>query len=378
MQFLNDRFKLSNNQMFWIFQFIGWLGLALLTYISLTLSFDQTTLPYVLHPFVQSLIGIVISWPMRSIFRHAWERGIAVRILIVSFTILFFSLAWNFLRLTTFIWMTGEEMDFQQELKIWYFTGVLVFICWTAVYHGFRYYRLLQAEHESLLKVANERKEEHLLREQAERLAQEAQLKMLRYQLNPHFLFNTMNAITSLVNSGRNEEACNMIHSLNLFLRDALKGDPLRQVSLREEIQSLNTYLDIEKGRFANRLEVRLHIPGDTLGFRLPSLILQPLVENVIKHVVQRSTEPIILTIQACSHETFLEIGVDNTGPLIEWQPGADMTEKGIGLRNVRDRLQNVYGDGWGLHLEPKTEGGLRVTIRIPAARETLVKEEKR
>lgn len=370
MQFLSNGYQLSKNQRFWILQVTGWFGLALLTYISLTLVYNQNQFPYVLHPFVQSLIGIFVSWPMRGIFRYVWDSNLLIRLLVVTASVLFFALAWNYLRLIIFIQMTGEEMDFYRELSVWYFSGALVFACWAAFYHGFRYYRLQQVEHESLLRAEREKQAEQLKRENAERLAREAQLKMLQYQLNPHFLFNTMNAITSLVNAKRNEEASGMINSLSSFLRDALQGDPLRRVPLRQEIESLNNYLDIEKARFGTRLDVQIRTDGADPDFPIPGLILQPLAENVIKHAVRPASETVTLSVLARSDDDFLDIEVNDDGPGIPGLEMGGLPEKGIGLQNVRDRLHNMYGDGYEFRLSAREGSGLQVLIRVPALRE--------
>ena len=371
MQFLSNKYQLSENQLFWTLQLTGWLALALLTYISLTSVYNQGQwLPYVLHPFVQSLIGIVVSWPMRRIFRAVWNASLTARLLVVTVSVLFFSLIWNFLRLVTFIWMTGEEMDFLRELSVWYFTGVLVFVGWAALYHGFRYYRLLQEEHESFLRIEREKQAERLKRENAERLAQESQLKMLRYQMNPHFLFNTMNAITSLVNSGRNREAAKMIDALSVFLRETLQGDPLRRVSLREEIQSMENYLGIEQVRFGDRLAIDIDVEGADPDFRVPGLILQPLAENVVKHAVRPSSRKVTLSVVARQAGERLDIEVSDDGPGIPEMEDGRSSGGGLGLQNVRDRLENIYGAEHGFGIEPREGGGLRVLISIPPERD--------
>jgi len=364
------RFDLSNDPLFWTLQVAGWLGLALLAHFSLTVSFAQTAWPYLLHPFVQSLIGIGVSWPMRSVFRFAWNRSLVLRLGLVVGSVVLFSFIWNYLRLVTFIWMTGEQMDFETELSVWYFSGVLVFGCWAALYHGFRYYRLLQEEHETLLRIEDEKRTEQLRRVQAERLAQEAQLKMLRYQLNPHFLFNTMNAITSLVNSGRKALACEMIDSLSSILRNTLEGDPLRRVSLREELDLLRRYLDIEQARFGDRLQTEFRVDPEDLDYRVPGMLLQPLAENAIKHAVSPSEGAVRLTIGAHVDGAELELHVEDTGPGMRLPRDAARQAGGIGLRNVRERLESMYGERFDLRFESASDGGLRVVIRLPLVRE--------
>ena len=361
---------LSTNQLFWLMQFAGWLLLAMLWYLVYTVTFQQTEVPYLLHPLVQSLLGIVISWPMRSLFHRFWEKRVAVKLMVVILAVMFFSFLWTIARLGTFIWITGESKNFLPEFNLWYFPGILVFSCWAALYHVFRYYRFLQEEHDSLLRSQDEIRIEQLKREKAERLAKEAQLKMLQYQLNPHFLFNTMNAIMSLVSSGQNSDATRMIDSLSSFLRSALDGDPMQRVTLREEIKSLKTYLEIEQARFKGRLKINYRISEQDYGFHVPGMILQPLAENVIKHAVRPTSEPVSLSISASGDDDFLEIKVHDSGPGIEHLKDGGLPVNGIGLQNVQDRLQNIYGDEHLMRLDNNKEGGLCVTIRIPALRE--------
>lgn len=197
---------------------------------------------------------------------------------------------------------------------------------------------------------------------------------MLRYQLNPHFLFNTMNAIISLINSGRNAAAIKMVNSLSDFLRSTLQDDPLRRVTLREEFLSLENYLSIEKTRFGHRLVIDMKMEGAAPEFLVPSLLLQPLAENVVKHAVRPAVKPVTLTVSARQEGDNLEITISDTGSgIAKMDAGAEPGE-GIGLRNVRDRLTNIYGEAHQLRLESRAEGGLRVVIRIPAQRrETTV-----
>lgn len=370
MNLFSKRNALSENQVFWLLQLTGWFSLALLTYLSLTIVYNQGEWQYVLHPFVQSLIGIFVSWPMRGIFRSVWDSNIPVRLLAVVLSVLFFSLIWNYLRLISFIWMTGEQMDFYRELSVWYFSGALVFACWAAFYHGFRYFRLQQAEHESLMQAEREKQAEQLRRENAERLTREAQLKMLQYQLNPHFLFNTLNAITSLVNTGRNTAATEMVDALSAFLRDALKGDPLHRVTLREEIASLKNYLGIEQTRFGERLHVDVDSAGADMEFRVPGLILQPLAENVIKHAVRPASGTVSLQVIARMAGERLEIELNDDGPGIPGLEEGGLPEGGLGLQNVLERLTNMYGTDHAFRLESRESGGLRVSLDLPPHRE--------
>jgi two-component system LytT family sensor kinase len=206
----------------------------------------------------------------------------------------------------------------------------------------------------------NEREEQiHELRA----LAQIAQLRTLRYQLNPHFLFNTLNSITSLISRNRNPEAEQMTESLADFLRQTLSLDPQRQITLAEEIELQQLYLAIERARFPDRLKVRVDIADDLRAALVPSLITQPLIENSIKYAVARSSEPVELEVIARSREGRLELVVrDNGGNAATPPPRGER----VGLSNVSERLRLHYGDEARFEAAPRAEGGFANSIRIP------------
>jgi len=197
----------------------------------------------------------------------------------------------------------------------------------------------------------------------AEREAQTAQLRALRYQVNPHFLFNTLNALSSLVMSRRPEEAETMIVNLATFFRTSLALDPGEDISLEREIEFQQLYLDIEKIRFPNRLDVRIEVPADLLGARIPPLLLQPLVENAIKHGVARTPEPVILSIAAREEDARLVLSVENDrGP----KDPAGASGGGVGVANVRARLAARFGPEAECEQRAITGGGYRVTLSMP------------
>ncbi|MCS5594016.1 MAG: histidine kinase, partial [Porticoccaceae bacterium] len=188
----------DNDMQFFLLQFIGWFSLSLITFFSLTLWYNQYSFGYIGHTLIQSLMGIMVSWPLRSIFRRLWNKDVFVRLLVGLSSVLVCSILWSVMRVAAFMWMTGET-GLWGDFGGWLFASITIFTCWGAFYHGIKYYRLFQSEHATLLTIEAENKEEQLKRSRAETVAHEAQLKMLRYQLNPHFLFNTLNAIASLV-----------------------------------------------------------------------------------------------------------------------------------------------------------------------------------
>ena len=183
--------------------------------------------------------------------------------------------------------------------------------------------------------------------------AQQAQLTALRYQLNPHFLFNSLNSISALIVTRRNEDAEKMTEKLSSFLRNSLSADPGRLVPLEEELSLIEEYLDIESVRFGERLDVEIECEPDAGAALVPSFIVQPLVENAIKHGVAPSRDPVRIRIGATVEGKDLCIEVENgTSPVLE-EPSFGA---GVGLKNIRRRLQAVYGRRASLDTEKRTD----------------------
>ena len=204
---------------------------------------------------------------------------------------------------------------------------------------------------------------------QFERQAQSAQLRALRYQINPHFLFNTLNSLSSLVMGRRDEEAETMIVNLSTFFRSSLAIDPTEDVTLAREIELQRLYLDIERVRFPNRLKVDTDVAPEAAGALVPALLLQPLVENAIKHGVARSVEPVTLAIAARIEGRRLEIGVSNSagGGAAASDHADDGT--GVGLANVCERLATRFGGDTRCDFGEAPGGGYRVTLSMPLVR---------
>ena len=193
--------------------------------------------------------------------------------------------------------------------------------------------------------------------------AQSAELRALRYQVNPHFLFNTLNSLSALVMRGRRDEAEAMIMNLSTFYRTSLSDDPGEDVPLREEITLQQLYLDIEMIRFPERLLVDINLPDDLATAAVPSLILQPLVENAIKHGVSQTIKPVTLRITARREGDSLILTVHDNGRAKTRSPSEN--GHGIGLANVRDRLAARFGAA--ARLETRTdEIGFTAEITLP------------
>lgn len=193
--------------------------------------------------------------------------------------------------------------------------------------------------------------------------AQQAELRALRYQVNPHFLFNTLNSLSSLVITGRPKEAEAMIMNLSTFFRSSLSGDPTSDVPLEDEIALQRLYLDIEAVRFPKRLDVCIDLPEDLRDWPVPGLILQPVVENAVKHGVARSTGTVTVAITARSDGDVLTVAVINDGAAGTTPDG---NGAGIGLSNVRSRLAARFGDAASMTVERPDDAHFRVILTMP------------
>ena len=200
------------------------------------------------------------------------------------------------------------------------------------------------------------------------REAQEAQLRALRYQINPHFLFNTLNSLSSLILTKRTDTAEQMLMNLSTFFRATLAADPTADVSLDEEIKLQRLYLDIEQIRFPERLTVEVDVPEALQAARVPVLILQPIVENAVKYGVARSRGHVTVRISAYEEAGRLHIKVKDDG---EVPTDNDGTEggTGVGLRNVCDRLTARYGARAGCMSGPDPDGGYTVHLYMPVVK---------
>jgi two-component system, LytTR family, sensor kinase len=232
--------------------------------------------------------------------------------------------------------------------------NLLIYWVMVSVSHAFAYYRQYQ---ERALRAS----------ELEKRLAQ-AKLQALQMQLNPHFLFNTLNAIASLMHKDV-KGADRMITRLADLLRYALESTDAHEVTLRQELSFLERYLEIEKTRFGSRLTVRLEVPEETLDALVPNLILQPLVENAIKHGIERRSKPGLIELRARCEGDRLRLTLVDNGPGLPAQPAG---RKGIGVANTRARLTELYGEAHTFELRNAEGGGVVVEVIIPLRRAPL------
>ncbi|HZQ93717.1 MAG TPA: histidine kinase [Candidatus Sulfotelmatobacter sp.] len=213
---------------------------------------------------------------------------------------------------------------------------------------------------DSRARMAHQQTETARLNEQLSK----AQLSLLRRQIEPHFLFNTLNAIAGLVREKRNDDAVSMIAGLSDFLRRVVEDSNRQQVPLGEELQFALKYLDIQKVRFAERLQVSVSVPSELFSAQVPSLILQPMVENAVKHGIAKRVQGGAIKIKAFPAHDKVTLSVYNDGPRLP--AGWEQTTSGIGIANVRTRLQRLYGEGFELSMKNQEPGGVEVSISLP------------
>lgn len=231
----------------------------------------------------------------------------------------------------------------------WYF----FFAVWAALYVAFGYANEMRAV---------ERRANHFRIE-----AQTAQLRALHYQVNPHFLFNTLNSLSTLVLKGSKSEAETMIMNLSSFLRSSLAVDPEQLVSLDEEIALQRLYLDIEQTRFPDRLQVEVDMPNELKNACVPVLILQPIIENAIKYGVAPSKGKIAIRLTATNEYGLLVVRIEND---IDPKAPVPASGTGLGLGNVRERLLTRYGPVAGCEWGASDTGGFFVSLWLPLAQE--------
>ncbi|MDC0601423.1 histidine kinase [Aliiglaciecola sp.] len=352
---------------FWFWQTGFWLFVSITSFLTLTLWYGPYDWSHLIHIIVQAGIGLSLSLLMYWLFMESWEKSTRYRAWIVAVSIIIGSFAWTLARLQVFVWVTGETEEWLQ-LGGWHFASIFIFLCWTGLFFGIRYYELLQTEHDILLRAESDAREEQLKRMKAQNVARDAQLKMLRYQLNPHFLCNTLNAINSLVEFEETEKAQNMTVQLSKFLRHSLDNNPDTKVTLENEIKALNLYLEIEKTRFEDRLVVNFEIDEQAKQALVPSLLLQPIIENSMKHAISQSEDGGTISLQASvkNNRLILALSDSGNGNKVANTKLQSSTGRGVGLRNIDERLKALYQDDYRVDIGFLSSGGLKTTIVLP------------
>ena len=356
----------------WFMQAIFWTLLTVFSFFSLTLWYASPDISHIIYDLLQSLIGLALTIPMHWIYRSMLKKTGSIVLLVWTVAVvLIFSFFWSVLRISTFILVTNEGHQLWGDFGGWYFSGFFVFLCWTATYYSLYYYSVATAEKYRRIKQVERSRGERVKRLSAEKSAAEAKMQMLRYQLNPHFLFNTLNAVNALIAAKESVQARETIEQLSMFLRYALKEEATGWISLSNEIEALNLYLGIELIRFADRLTIEFDIDDAALNLQVPSLLLQPMAENSIKHAVNVCEEACLIRVSAKVVDGCLELSVSDNGPgIASMEDGVfsqgDFEFSGLGVRNIIERINSVYGDKASVVLENKKNVGLSVFVSLP------------
>ena len=351
----------DKNHAFWMLQSAGWAGYFILR--TLTGIANAMGWSFLLHTMLLTGTGYSITLLMAASYRRLIKlRPIvtwAISIVLVLIASAVFSAieTWSH---ATFV-NPGYRPEGVQFLGAILLDFALL-AAWSSLYYGINYYLLLEEQTDQLLRLEHQ--------------ASAAQLAMLRYQLNPHFLFNTLNSISTLVLLKQTERASAMVSRLSSFLRYTLINEPTAQVTLEQEVETLKLYLEIEKMRFEERLRPRFDIDPAAADARLPSLLLQPLVENSIKYAVTPQEEGADIKVEARKYGERIVINVSDTGQGVDAANQSSERSTGVGLANIRDRLAQAYGPDHRFETQINNTGGFSVTIEIP--HQTDNSEDKR
>ena len=364
MSALNRLFS-TKEATFWSFQLSGWAGYYLVRLfqgITTGLEPRDGSILYL----AAVIIGVSMTIVLRHVYRIVRDKPLSlvlpvVVVLCAAFGLLFSSLE---VALAPVIVPGFPRVAGLQLFGNAMFEATALF-AWSAIYFGYHYYAGLQEQKAQVLK--------------ATAMAHQAQLKMLRYQLNPHFLFNTLNAISTLVLDKSVQDANKMLTKLSSFLRYTLVNQPTQRISLDKELYALGLYLDIEKVRFQDRLTVEFDIEDKAKIALVPSLILQPLIENAIKYAVAPSIDGGTITVCAKVVGTRLVLALKDSGPGVDdIHHLVSQSGSGVGIANTRERLAQIYPDDHEFRLENLDPAGFGVIIEVPCERaETKAKSSQ-
>lgn len=359
------------------FQFLQpvfWVFLAVISFFSLTLWYGQGTfeLDQVIHVFVKSVLGYLISTPLASFLRSIYKHPVAKRVVLGLVAIIVTSAIWSAANVQTFIWLTTATNDIWSDFGGWYFSGFFIFLSWSTMFLAVYYYRLAVEEKDRRIISAEKARQDKMRRMIAEKSAVESRMQMLRYQLTPHFLFNTLNGINALIASNRNHDARKTVERLSDFLRYALNSDQSDWVSVAKEMDALKLYLEIEKIRFDDRLVVEFDISSEAMMVMVPSLLIQPLIENSIKYAVNAQEQTTTIKVKAEILNDQLNISVQDDGPgIVSMDDGEYANENlkfsGVGLKNVNQRLTSFFGDQYHMTLINQKGSGVTIVLSFPA-----------
>lgn len=357
-------FFANKNKAFWNLQLVGWGGAFVLRALSALANGQSWDLLALI--LVTTVTGFSISLILSVIYRQLINK----QALITWTSAVLVLLAAVIAHASIDAWVQGiyyagtRETTFAQRFIGLSYIPLTLLGGWSALYFAINYFLTIEEQADRL--------------ERLEAQATSAQLAMLRYQLNPHFLFNTLNSISTLVLLKQTEPANAMLTRLSSFLRHTLVAEPGSQVTLGQEVETLQLYLGIERMRFEERLRTEFSIEDAAMDALLPSMLLQPLVENAIKYAVSPQEEGAQISVSARVVGDRLRVSVEDTGRSLRnagsaseeiWDdPGLTglTTSTGVGLANIRNRLSQAYGSDHRFETRTNRGGGFAVFIEIP------------
>lgn len=350
---LSDKpFFADKNRAFWNLHSAGWGGATAL--YAVTVIANGQPLSFLVPVLISAVTGYSVTLILSVVYRYVIEKRPFVTWGTTLFAVMSATLLYAYI--DTWVVQTiregADQTPFAQLLLGALFKDGLLIGAWSALYYAINYF------------VRAEEQADQMMRLEAQ--ATSAQLTMLRYQLNPHFLFNTLNSISTLVLLKQTDQANAMLSRLSSFLRFTIINEAAAKVPLTQEIETLKLYLDIEKMRFEERLRTFFTIEPAVQDALVPSLLLQPLVENAIKYAVTPKEEGADISVVAQLVGQRVRITVSDTGPGL--QPGQqDFTlSTGVGMANTRERLLQAYGDDQRFEHYVKAGGGFEVLLELP------------
>ncbi|MEP3225063.1 MAG: histidine kinase [Parasphingorhabdus sp.] len=341
----------NKNRAFWNLQSAGWAGALALRGISGIA--NGQPLSFLLPIIISTITGYSISLLLSVIYKNLIHQKPIVTwvtttiVLSIAAALFAFIDAWVFL-----IQNPSIETGFASLFVGYVFVDFTMLGAWSALYFAINFFLRVEEQNDQLLRLETQ--------------ATRAQLAMLRYQLNPHFLFNTLNSISTLVLLKQTEPANAMLSRLSSFLRHTLVNEVHSRVTLAQEVETLHLYLDIEKMRFEERLRPSFDIEPAVREALLPSLLLQPLVENAIKYAVTPMEEGADISVSARMENKSVKIIVSDTGPGKNGPIAKNTYSTGVGLGNIQERLNQAYGEAHSFEIKSSAGGGFSVIIALP------------
>jgi len=348
---------LNQRHQFWTLQVAGWLGYAVVVFLAIIRpQFDAPNfnLPgQLLNLAVETASGFLLSYMQWRLIQRIVHLPLKKTLFFSFSSAAVLGLVYNVIKLSSYKVIVyqqrwNESWD-MLEFGGWLLFSLSTMFVWTSIFFIMLYNTRLQKEHEMLLR--------------AQTAAKDAQLRMLRYQLNPHFMFNTMNAISTLIFKRENDKANEMLDKLCEFFRYSLDRNEKTKTTLEKELELLDLYLSIEKIRFGERLKIDVQVEDDLLGCQLPSMLLQPLAENAIKHAIEPKVKGGRILISAAKVDDRLALKVidDGDGKTANTSDGF-----GIGVSNTKARLAAMYNGDYQVDISSGADGGAIVLVSIP------------